>query len=186
MTETIVLAFLPDPTWGPALAVPDGSIDHLAPFWRPYVEQAVEDQTAYVWDDAHAVALWTPPGQPELSRAREAEIGVMIDRLYSAEHAAKLYDFFETFERVHPDEPPHAYLGFLATHPQFRGQGIGQQLLAATLAHWDELGVPSYLESSNPVNLHRYERAGFVPRDQFASPFTGAVLTTMWREVPSP
>jgi GNAT superfamily N-acetyltransferase len=182
VTETVTLAFLDDPVWGPALAVPDGSTEHLAPYWRPYVEQAVEYGTAYVRDDAAAVAIWTPPGEPELSDERAADVLRVAYESLPPDLLAAMVEIFERFEAAHPREVPHAYLGLLATHPSHRGHGIGQQLLAENLAHWDALGVPAYLESSNPANLHRYERAGFIPVGSFTAVVTDAVLTTMWRD----
>jgi predicted GNAT family acetyltransferase len=77
------------------------------------------------------------------------------------------------------------YLSLLATHPDHRGRGIGQALLAETLARFDEQGIPSYLESTNPANDHRYRRAGFRPVGGFRSVVDGVVVTTMWRDVAS-
>jgi GNAT superfamily N-acetyltransferase len=93
---------------------------------------------------------------------------------------------YERFETNHPDREPHAYLSLLATHPDHRGRGIGQTLLAENLARWDELAVPSYLESTNPGNDHRYERAGFRRVGGFTAVRDGAPISTMWREVGGP
>jgi hypothetical protein len=41
--------------------------------------------------------------------------------------------------------------------------------------------MPSYLESTNPVNLPRYEALGFRAIGEFAPP-GGPTITTMWRE----
>lgn len=56
-------------------------------------------------------------------------------------------------------------------------------LLAANLRDWDERGVPTYLESTNPANDHRYVRAGFRPVGGFVAVRDGAPITTMWRAV---
>jgi hypothetical protein len=53
-------------------------------------------------------------------------------------------------------------------------------LLAENLARIDVLGLPAYLESSNPANDRRYERAGFVPHGRITTA-TGHSVTTMWR-----
>lgn len=74
------------------------------------------------------------------------------------------------------------YLNFLATHPDHRGQGLAQRMLAENLAEFDAQGVPSYLESSNPANIHRYERAGFSVIGGFPAVLGDAYVTTMWRD----
>jgi GNAT superfamily N-acetyltransferase len=91
-------------------------------------------------------------------------------------------ELYERFEANHPTSPEHAYLSLLATHPDHRGHGFGQQLLAANLAAWDRLAVPAYLESTNPANDHRYERAGFRRAGGFRAVRDDAPITTMWRD----
>ena len=56
-------------------------------------------------------------------------------------------------------------------------------LLAANLAWIDGQGFPTYLESSNPANDHRYERLGFVKRGEFAAPGGGPTVAGMWRDL---
>jgi GNAT superfamily N-acetyltransferase len=186
VTETIRLAFDDDPVWGPALTLPDGSTDHLTPFWRIYVEGGMRFSTVFVVGEpggvVQTVAVWTPPGESELSEEQDAEITNMINTAFPAGLAAKLLELYDRFEAAHPHDAPHAYLGLLATHPDYRGRGIGQQLLAANLADLDDRGVPAYLESTNPANLHRYVRAGFEPSDEFVAVLDGAPITTMWRQ----
>ena len=182
ITTTIVLAFEHDPIWGPAIAQPDGSTAHLADFWRPFVIRAVELETAFVRGDVATVALWTPPGLKELTPDGDAEIERLANELLAPEQAAALSTLFERFDVAHPHEPAHAYLGFLATHPDYRGKGIGQELLADTLAIWDAQGIPTYLESSNPANNHRYERAGFRSIGHIDAVLNDARIELMWRD----
>jgi ribosomal protein S18 acetylase RimI-like enzyme len=188
VTETIRLAFAHDPVWGPALAVPGGSTEHLDPFWRIYVEGGMRFGTVFVTGDpggiVQSTAVWTPPGEPELSEAQETQITELINETFPAELAAGLFELYDRFDAAHPHDP-HAYLGLLATHPEYRGNGIAQQLLAANLADWDAMGVAAYLESTNPANLHRYARAGFEPRGEFNSVLDDAPITTMWRPAKS-
>jgi GNAT superfamily N-acetyltransferase len=69
----------------------------------------------------------------------------------------------------------------LASHPDHRGQGIGQRLLAEDLARWDAEHLPAHLESTNPANDHRYERAGFRRIGGFHAVLDDAPISTMWR-----
>jgi GNAT superfamily N-acetyltransferase len=181
MATTLALAFADDPIWGPALARPDGQLTDVIPFWRLYVDGALRTSTAWLVDDAAAVAVWTPPGGSELSDAQEADADHWVQQHLSPELRVAFHELAERFEANHPHEP-HAYLGLLATHPQHRGHGIAQQLLRENLAAWDAQGVPTYLESSNSANDHRYERAGYAKIGSFASVLDDAVsVAMMWR-----
>jgi threonine dehydratase len=91
------------------------------------------------------------------------------------------FELWERFAANHPHDEPHAYLSLLATHPDHRGQGIGQRLLAEDLARWDAARLPAYLESTNPGNDHRYERAGFRRIGGFRAVLDDAPISTMWR-----
>ena len=55
---------------------------------------------------------------------------------------------------------------------------------AESLGRWDALGVPAYLDSTNPANDHRDARLGFRPIGGFAAVLDDATVTTMWRETP--
>jgi GNAT superfamily N-acetyltransferase len=88
----------------------------------------------------------------------------------------------DRFEANHPREQPHFYLSLLGTHPGHRGIGKGMRLLATNLATIDELNLPAYLESSNPVNDRRYEQLGFVGIGEFTAPGDGPRVGRMWRE----
>jgi hypothetical protein len=55
-------------------------------------------------------------------------------------------------------------------------------LLAANLATIDAAGLPTYLESSNRANDHRYARLGYAQIGEFAAPGGGPTIACMWRE----
>jgi predicted GNAT family acetyltransferase len=69
----------------------------------------------------------------------------------------------------------------LATHPDHRGRGIAQGLLGESIAEFDRAGIPTFLESSNPANNHRYVRAGYVPMGEIRAPSSDAPIALMWR-----
>jgi ribosomal protein S18 acetylase RimI-like enzyme len=190
VTETLALAFGDDPVWGPALASADGGSDHLLPFWRAFVEGAVGHETVFLSDglagEAATVAVWLPPGVDELTPEQAQELDAMMARALPPERFAAYQRLRTLFEDAHPHAQPHMYLSLLATHPEHRGRGIGQQLLAQNLARFDAVGLPSYLESTNPANDHRYDRAGFRPVGGFRAVLDGAAVTTMWRDAVRP
>lgn len=183
VTATIALAFATDPVWGPALARADSSTAHHVPFWRLFVEGAMPQGMVFRSDDGTAVALWIPPGGYEMTDEQEAALrGVVTDNLDSAAQDA-MYALWDRFDTNHPDTEPHAYLNLLATHPDHRGHGVAQQMVRDTLADLDRQGIPSYLESTNPANDHRYERLGFTKVGEFAGVTSGSIVSTMWRPV---
>ncbi|TQS33217.1 hypothetical protein Golomagni_06446 [Golovinomyces magnicellulatus] len=55
---------------------------------------------------------------------------------------------------------PHQYLFIIFTHPSYRRQGVGQQLMDACLANAEEHGLDTYLDST-PVGRPFYEVNGF-------------------------
>jgi GNAT superfamily N-acetyltransferase len=180
IAETISVAFFDDPVW--SWAFPDASrraADYRR-WWPLFVECAIPHGFTWMAEDAATIAMWTPPGRPELTDEAEARIPVLLDELLGARGAIVLGALLQ-FEAVHPRDEPHYYLGFVATHDDHRGKGIGEQLLAQNLALVDAEHLPAYLESSNPKNLARYGRLGFEPRDEFALAGDGPVVTTMWR-----
>jgi len=181
VTETVTLAFLADPVWSVALARPDGTTDHHAAYWRFFVDGAHAQGGVWLVDDGAAVSIWVPPGRSELAEVALRELTAFNRNALGDAGADQMAELYERFEANHPDAEPHAYLSLLATHPDFRGRGIGQALLAEDLARWDRLGLPGYLESTNPANDHRYERAGFRRVGGFDAVRDGAPISTMWR-----
>ena len=185
-TETIALAFEGDPVWSVALARTDGRLEHHRPYWRFFVGAAVEQRGVWLLGDAAAVSVWIPPGGVELPPETLAELGRFNMEQLGARGSREMDELYERFEANHPVAEPHAYLSLLATHPDHRGRGIGQALLVANLGHWDELDIPTYLESTNPANDHRYERAGFRRFGEFTAVRDGAPIRTLWRVVGGP
>ncbi len=183
VTEIIALAFATDPVWGVALARPDGGMNHCAAFWRPYVEGAMLHSSVYLADDASAIAIWVLPGCDEMTKAQEAQVLAVVEGSLPAASTPAMLELWDRFAVARPQEPPHAYLSILATHQESRGRGVGQQLLRENLHAFDAQGLPAYLESTNPANNHRYERAGFSAIGSFDSTFDAAPITTMWRPV---
>ena len=179
IADTLALAFSTDPVWGVALTAIDGGAEHHRPFWSLWVRGALTYSTVYMTEDAGAVATWIPPGGVELPDGLEEQMFALVAAAVSPTAFSALLELWERFDGAHPHDEPHWYLSLLATHPSQRGKGVGQQLLAATLG---TIELPAYLESTNPANNHRYERAGFRVHGGFDSPFDGAHVTTMWRD----
>ena len=129
--------------------------------------------------NSEAVAVWLPPGEPEMTDGEERAFDALVGELLG-ERAAELNALFEQFEEHHPVEPPHYYLSLWGTHRDHAGRGLGTALIREDLARIDSERAPAYLESTNPANLPRYEALGFERMGEFG-PAGGPVITTMWR-----
>jgi len=183
VTECVTLAFAADPVWSVALRRTDGRAVELHPYWRLFVEGAHRYGTVAMTAGGEAVSIWLPPGGEELSPSGTEALEALLASSLDAEAVAALHGLYERFEASRAPLGPHAYLSLLATHPDHRGKGVGQALLADDLSRWDAAGVPAYLESTNPGNDHRYERAGFRRFGGFHAVRDDAWISAMWREV---
>lgn len=184
IAETLALAFADDPVWGPMLQRPDGSRSHLPAFWAPFAEGALRHETVWLVDDGASVAVWIPPGGTEMSDEQFARAKAIVDEQLGAAQRAAFPELMERFEANHPQHAPHYYLSLLATHPSRRGEGLAQRMLAANVEVFAADGFAAYLESTNPVNDRRYERAGFRIVGGFVSPLDErSPVATMWRPV---
>lgn len=178
------LAFEHDPLWGWAFeaAERERKLDALATVFGFFARAALDLGWLRVMDGVEAVALWIPPGAPEMSPADEERLPGVVADACEPDSAARVMDLLDAFERNHPHEPPHYYLSLLATHPDHAGQGHGMGLVAACLEEIDAGDPPAaaFLESSNPVNTPRYERLGFRPTREVEL-IAGLSGTQMWR-----
>jgi ribosomal protein S18 acetylase RimI-like enzyme len=137
-----------------------------------------------VWmsGDANVCAAWLPPDAPAspggfLEQMRLLPLFVRLCGFPRLRRGSAMAD---AMEKNHPHER-HYYLAFIAVAPRLQGLGLGAAMLEATVKRADEMGVPAYLENSNPRNTKLYERAGFVARRSISPP--GAPpLVAMWRE----
>jgi ribosomal protein S18 acetylase RimI-like enzyme len=111
-----------------------------------------------VWctDDAAALAVWIPPGRPEIPPPP--------DGTSDPEPSAELLDRFSIIgplmaQHTHPDD--HWYLQLLATHPDWQRQGLGAALMASMFERADAEGLACFLETETLVNVAYYRRHGF-------------------------
>jgi GNAT superfamily N-acetyltransferase len=180
VVNTIAVAFHDDPVWSWAFPDDDQRPAQFRRWWPLFVRSALPQGFTWMGAQAETVAVWTRPNVPELSDEALATIPALLDELLGA-RAPVVLEGLLLFDAAHPHDEPHYYLGFVATHDDHRGRGIGEQLLAQNLALIDTEHTAAYLESSNPKNLERYGRLGFVPLEEFTLPDNGPTVTTMWR-----
>lgn len=178
--RTLAAAFRTDPSWSWIFGEPVPALALRARFWAQFVRAALANGGGRVADDGAAVALWVPPGAPELLAADEADAERLAIEVMG-ERGRQMGAVYAAFDEHRPQQE-HQYLDLLATHPDHRGRGVGMALLAADLDDLDAIGRPAYLESSNPANLGRYESVGFRRLGSFPLPYGGPTIDTMWRD----
>jgi GNAT superfamily N-acetyltransferase len=175
-------AFYTDPAWSWAFPDEAGRLEQHRALWGLLAGSAIAYGSAMLAAGGTAVAVWIPPGKPELTPEDEERLVPMLEEMLG-DGAERVFEVFECFEDAHPhDRGPHHYLSLLGTDPEHAGQGFGMGLLAANLAGIDREGAAAYLESTNPANDRRYERFGFSKCGAFELPGGGPSVTQMWRD----
>lgn len=184
IARTLAEAFFLDPVWGWVFDDPTRRKAQHEAWFRLLIHSALPYGWVWTTPGHEAATVWVPPGRPELSEPDEMLLTRMLEESLGA-RAELVFEIFDRFEAAHPHVQDHYYLSLLGTHTAYRGAGIGMQLLRDNLAHLDAVGMPAYLESTNPANLRRYEGVGFSVYGAFDLPDGGPTVTTMWRD-PSP
>jgi GNAT superfamily N-acetyltransferase len=183
VTAVLGEAFADDPLWGiwalPDIAETADRATALRAHWAPFVAAGMKYDGVIMSPGGEAVAVWIPPGVPEMDEADEAALTAGTQALFG-DRAPLLFELYEMFAGARPADPPNWCLSLLATVPEHRGKGHGMQLVSDFLVRVDAEGAPAYLESTNPGNLARYGRAGFARHGEFTAP-GGPTVTTMWR-----
>ena len=156
IVETIVAAFAEDPAFTFFFG---DRYSELAPGFAGYLfDKRVASGGAWVADDGEAVALWDPPTD------------VASDAVLSLPDGAarRLAGYDDAVEARLPTDPIW-YLGILACNPSAAGRGLGRRVAEPGIQRASEDELPAILETTNPVNVGIYERAGWSDRDTITS-----------------
>jgi len=183
IVATMTTAFFDDPLWGPTFPDVDLRATQAGALWRLFVSSSMRHDWTLVTANAESAAVWIPPGEAELTVAEQHGLEGFLTEVAGPQVSAAVLEISEQFETARPDEP-HYYLSLLATHGDHRGAGLGMGLLRESLSRIDALGLPTYLESSNPANDRRYAAVGFTQLTRLTMP-GGQQVSTMWRPVPN-
>jgi ribosomal protein S18 acetylase RimI-like enzyme len=180
LSETLADAFNGDPVWDWML--PPGS--HRARLRRIFgrlLGYALPRGHVYATEDLTTVTMWSPPGEWKLPLSAVLRSAVPMARAAGV-RLPRLLGRLNDIERVHATQPdPHWYLEFIGTARERQGHGAGAALLVDALDRFDALGLPTYLESSNPRNLPFYQRHGFTVTAELSFR-SGPPQWTLWRD----
>ena len=185
VVEILADSFFTDPTWSWAFPDPQLRSGQLAQWWDFYLAGALMHQdTVWLTPGSESTSVWFPPGASEFTPEQEALVEPFLTVLVGEEQAGRIMQLMHGFKEMRPIDEPHFYLSLLGTHTDHRGYGIGFSLLAENLAWVDGMGMPAYLEASNPANVSLYQRYGFETIGEFTVA-QGPTVTTMWRPATS-
>lgn len=113
--------------------------------------------------DAQAVSIWIPPERP-LSMMGLIRCGMLAMPFHiGLGPYSRFLSANKAMARFHGEyaSEPHWYLFAIGVAPELQGRGLGTALIREGLQRADEVGCPSYLETSSERNVPYYERFGF-------------------------
>ncbi|WP_439100401.1 GNAT family N-acetyltransferase [Congregibacter sp.] len=140
-------------------------------FYDAFGGGAIAAGTAYRSACFEGAALWYPPG---IGPDEERLVANMVTTVRPAIHE-DCVGLMEGMEKYHP-EGDYWYLAVLGVDHAYQGRGHGAQLMKHALARIDALGMPAYLESSNPLNISLYKRHGFEEMGSIQSGSSPAIV----------
>ncbi len=159
---------------------PGARLEIFPGYFRIYVEHALADGVVHTTPDRAAVALWLPIGMhpPASGPGYDARLRAVTDP-----YTDRFRAFDQALDRHHPAGIPHHHLAILAVRPDRQRQGIGTALLRAHHAALDDVGMPAYLEASDPRTRRLYQAHGYVlrPNAPIRLP-DGPEMWPMWRD----
>ena len=145
-------------------------------------------RTVHLADRSQGVAVWLLPQSAETRTRAAAEKREFLTSTLGARGADNYYRMVEYMSgrsRALVNDQAW-YLSIIAVDPSLHGRGLGQQLLAPTLAEADANDAIAYLETFGLRTVRFYERLGFSTVARFDEPTTGAQYALMVRNPRSP
>ena len=148
----------------------------LAEYFSYSLEEAKAlGRTVYPDDQTLGASAWLLPSDEQSERAAASRKHEFLSQCLG-QHGVRTYKSIVAWmaERSAPLVNGAWYLSIIGVAPYAQGQGLGQRLLAPTLAEADAAGAECYLETFNARNLRFYERVGFQTKRIFREPTTGS------------
>ena len=148
-------------------------------WWSFMLRHGPAGAEVHMLGDGSGAACW----HPAPAQRPSAEVAAAFRKLVGATAGERTPEVLEGLGRIAARAPAeaHWHLAAVGVAPARRGEGLGGRLLTPMLARCDRLGLPAYLESSNPANLGLYRRLGFSPTGELTLGDGQVTLTFMWR-----
>lgn len=143
-----------------------GRFAELAPvFAGQLFDKRVARQTVWVTENCDAAALWDAPANVESQPDEQGSTPVVASATLPADVQRRLNTYDDVVHKMLPPQP-YWYLGILARHPDRQGSGVARRLSRLALERAARDQVPAILETTNPLNVELYKRAGWVVHAQ--------------------
>ena len=176
VTYAMTIAFAADPFMRWMYPDADAYVKHFPKFVEAFSGAAFQCEAAFVDESFGAACMWFPPGtDPD-----EETLGQHVRETIEPEKLADIGEYFRQMEEFHPDEELW-YLPMVGVDARLQGQGLGARLMNWALARTDEMGIPTYLESSNPANVTFYKRLGYEAIGKIQTSDDSPLITPMYR-----
>lgn len=127
-----------------------------------------------------AVSVWRMPGDPSMAGDALPTTGGLLAALIGSDQAEAVGTGLHAIASVTPTGP-HAYLQFLAVHPERQQRGLGTALLREGIDEAGQRGLGVHLETTNPSNLIFYRAHGFAVTESLQLAPGGPEVWAMYR-----
>jgi ribosomal protein S18 acetylase RimI-like enzyme len=181
LTAVMSAAFMTDPVANWCFTDPVQRPRLHPAFFGAFVDLVLAGGRAYTTDDLRGVALWLDV-DVHAPAEDDGELAAALERGLDPESLKRFAILDDLMTGNHPHDRDHAYLAFLAVHPDHQGRGVGTALLRHRYTELDPAGRHAYLEASSERNARLYARLGF---RHVGTPLVlpdGPPLYPMWRD----
>ena len=182
LKSVIAAAFMGDPIAEWVFRHEARRPDHHHVFFGGFVDLTLASGQAYTVDGHKGLTLWLDVDVEAMPDEDDGGLGAAFEAGLDLETLKRVAELDELMVANHPHDRSHAYLSFIAVHPDHQGTGVGTALLDHRLADLDAAGRPAYLEASTPRNAALYERLGFQRLPETIDLPGGPSLYPMWRD----
>jgi len=181
VVATVTAAFVEDPAWRFLM---NDEYERLAPqFVGALFDLRVVPGNVWASDDLATVAMWDSPSGGDDQPQRAEKIWARYLATAGEQAYQRLIAYKKALAAVSPVDR-YWYLGVLATHPAFQGEGLATAVLTPVLREADRGRIACCLETSTEANRRFYERRGFIEPTEVVLP---AGPPTWWlRRPPAP
>lgn len=178
---TLTSAFRLDPLLRWALGNPGSIDDKLLGYFDVLlgIELRKPDHRVHVVDNLSGVAVWRARDDLETPLSLKLRACPEFVRSFGA-YLPRWTRMMSLLRQVRPTEP-HYQLSCIGVHADSQTEHIGSRLLAKLTERCDIVGMPAYVQVTNPDAVPFFERHGFVSKGTVPLQRGAPPVEAMWR-----